>query len=485
MNDDGLEEVVWFQGFQGGNKLDALISTPNGYQFNVIEDWGDIEPSRFAEFQFAFGGNPISESVLLTAMPSGGKIYLCSYDSNLELTYSEENYSSYAYYFSLHRYGSAQSDTFLIFADEELFIWQPYQLKHLVDFPIRDTLYSFNPNLLNTCLVDLDASGYQDLVIFGENEDVTPESDFPDRRTTISIIHDPVVDPEPVITPELESITDMKIFYNTVPLDIDSDGIYELLGLGSSSMIRPSMDLAIFAIEGDGILVDNYPIRTEIKVISSNKIVCDLNGDNLSEFIFQNERYQSDEIESAFHLPKITGIDLRGRCIPNFPIAADKGFQFRLAQLDDEPGLELVITSNSILNIIDIPNSNENSSIWWGQQYRDNDHSNAIWEPATPFSPTQASVLMPVDLCYNWPNPATSITQIRYFLNYTANVTVDIFDILGEKVTTFSRTGQAPGLPHEIPWVLNDIARGAYVAVVKAEGNGMSETKLVKIAVVK
>ena len=142
--------------------------------------------------------------------------------------------------------------------------------------------------------------------------------------------------------------------------------------------------------------------------------------------------------------------------------------------------MELVFQNGHYLDVVEIQGNNP--LIWWGSYYRDKQNRNAVWEPATPFTPTAGSSIMPVDLCYNWPNPASGETFIRYFLNEAATIKVDVFDLIGERVTTLYGPGEA-GLHHEILWDLSGIYRGAYFAVVEAKGSSGTETKLVKIAV--
>jgi hypothetical protein len=149
-------------------------------------------------------------------------------------------------------------------------------------------------------------------------------------------------------------------------------------------------------------------------------------------------------------------------------------------QLDDDPNLEYVSFGDSLFTISEIPCTNP--AIWWGSRYRDKQNRNAVWEPARPFSPSPDASLMPVDLCYNWPNPAEGSTAFRFFLNYPAAVSVSIYDLAGEKVADLTGPGDA-GQHNEIQWNLFGVPRGVYFANVKAVGAGRTETRLVKVAV--
>ena len=86
---------------------------------------------------------------------------------------------------------------------------------------------------------------------------------------------------------------------------------------------------------------------------------------------------------------------------------------------------------------------------------------------------------------YNWPNPVYGqSTQIRYFTNEDANVTITILDLSGKKITVLSGHGTA-GLDSEVPWNVSNIQSGVYLARVEARGATKSEVVFIKIAVVK
>jgi hypothetical protein len=379
---------------------------------------------------------------------------------------------------SLHRFGSSTSDTFLLMTNEfGIYLWDQNELDYLGQiFPDVDQTRSVADGPF---LADFDRNGMQDLLFIYEEWGGTLEGEggqYLEKRALLIVKNilnnNDLNSDEYLLNRQTIDIT------QTLPVDVDRDGGYEILGIlgwdhhfNIKGLIALEINAEIADLNGDG--------RKEYLYLSRmNDISTDEDNDDGSTLWDTPLVHRSNAFEiKDYRMNSLTGFPICSRLwSPNC----------RFCQLDEDPQLELLMVTNQEFDVYEINvDVIGQHSIWWGQQYRDNDHSNAIWEPATPFSPANAAVLMPVDQCYNWPNPASDETRIRYSLNYTADVTVDIFDILGEKVTTFDRFGQAPGLPHEIPWQLNDIARGAYVAVVKAEGNGMSETKLVKIAVVK
>lgn len=89
---------------------------------------------------------------------------------------------------------------------------------------------------------------------------------------------------------------------------------------------------------------------------------------------------------------------------------------------------------------------------------------------APPPAPTLDMLEMPdrFKLLGNYPNPFNPSTNISVELPTEAEVTVDIFDMLGRKVQSFQR--HLPAGYHEIPFAANGIDTGLYVYQVTAVG---------------
>ncbi len=72
-------------------------------------------------------------------------------------------------------------------------------------------------------------------------------------------------------------------------------------------------------------------------------------------------------------------------------------------------------------------------------------------------------------LSQNYPNPFNARTVIRFVLPTESDVTLDIYNILGERVATLS-DGCLAGGPHEIIWDASGAASGAYFYRLSAGG---------------
>jgi hypothetical protein len=77
--------------------------------------------------------------------------------------------------------------------------------------------------------------------------------------------------------------------------------------------------------------------------------------------------------------------------------------------------------------------------------------------------PVQEQPALAVDfrLSQNYPNPFNAQTLIKYDLPKTANVTIDIYDLLGRKVETFDKGTQAAG-QHQVIWDGGKYSSGMY-----------------------
>ena len=474
LNGDNIDDIIWLS--RGDNQIQfkalvSILDNHNPRTFDTLD--GDVP---YDGVKFCFGGDDDADgTVLLAIIPGSSSSRVLSYNSALTRT---SRLSVDGELEAIHRYGygSAKSDSFLIVGTDKLFLWHELQIKKSISLEYTDTEDSFN---YFSHLVDIDGSGCQDFIY--HLPELTGHGKF-------IIVHDPFVDET-----SLTEIIDVGDDYNDslLPVDVDDDGRYEFL---CHRLDR------IDAFEANGVVVDNFPLfiqaddsfsDPQTKIIGK-PLISDLDGDGTFEMIFRTrfKSYIGAEAGPEYdYWYRIDGLTMDGHTLPGFPLVAPRSrynnFRMYLSQLNDEPGLELLIITDETFQAYNLDFSSNEATVWWGQEYRDNDHSNAIWEPPALFLPRDASILMPDGQCYNWPNPARDETAIRYFLNYPASVDVDIYDILGERVTGFHRTDQAGGSDHEIEWDLTDIARGVYVAIVRAQGNDKSETRVVKIAVVK
>ncbi len=70
-------------------------------------------------------------------------------------------------------------------------------------------------------------------------------------------------------------------------------------------------------------------------------------------------------------------------------------------------------------------------------------------------------------LFQNYPNPFNPVTTIRYELLKGSNVRLDIYNILGEKISELINTYQKPGI-YKVDWNAKNFASGVYLYTIEA-----------------
>jgi len=106
---------------------------------------------------------------------------------------------------------------------------------------------------------------------------------------------------------------------------------------------------------------------------------------------------------------------------------------------------------------------------------------------AQPAEPVAVSArLMPAEKAFCYPNPTKDLqTQIRYSLSRDAkSVTIRIYDLAGDFVQSLPAPGIQAG-DHEVRWHVDSVASGVYLARVEAIDSDETNTRVIKIAVVK
>ncbi|MFK7847019.1 MAG: T9SS type A sorting domain-containing protein, partial [Rhodothermales bacterium] len=129
------------------------------------------------------------------------------------------------------------------------------------------------------------------------------------------------------------------------------------------------------------------------------------------------------------------------------------------------------------------------NSVWWGEQYANLFNSSFVKAEAVGEESGGSSgenALLVADENYNWPNPIRNgETHFRLFPSQDARVTITIIDVAGALIDTIEVENVRGETSTDILWQ-TDAASGLYFARVEAvAGDGTSETKLIRIAIVR
>lgn len=91
---------------------------------------------------------------------------------------------------------------------------------------------------------------------------------------------------------------------------------------------------------------------------------------------------------------------------------------------------------------------------------------------------------LPEGSVYNYPNPASNSTTIRYYLKNESLVKIDIYDFMGENIKSVEMSGEAH-TNSEYVWDCSGVASGVYFCRVEADDGESKKWRITKIALVK
>jgi hypothetical protein len=80
------------------------------------------------------------------------------------------------------------------------------------------------------------------------------------------------------------------------------------------------------------------------------------------------------------------------------------------------------------------------------------------------------SIAADAELLRNYPNPFNASTDFGYRLLEAADVTLQVFDLLGRETAVLVNERKAPG-SYVVRWDASGLPSGVYVAVLRAGGD--------------
>jgi hypothetical protein len=251
--------------------------------------------------------------------------------------------------------------------------------------------------------------------------------------------------------------------------DINSDGYPEVVVAGDSR---------IYAFNFGGSLLSDFPVdlqRFDLHgLINSAPILADLDND------------QNPDIIVGLPEGGIYAFSNRSDGIAGFPLASSFGIRklCAVSDLDNDDDLDLVfIEESGFISAWDITADYDSINVPWsmsGGNVHNTGYLDTRFEKAVVSNDEQ----LPSNSVYNYPNPASNSTTIRYYLNSDSEVNIDIFDFMGERVHSTNLSGMAH-MDNEYVWDCSNIASGVYFCRVEADNGANRKHKIIKIALVK
>ncbi len=255
---------------------------------------------------------------------------------------------------------------------------------------------------------------------------------------------------------------------NTAVADADGDGRLDLLRTGSGDRLT----VLNYALAS----VDEYPlpwVKTRfpdgIPAIALSVRPAGSSGDQ----IFVAADGKLDQLMTGAKTAAGFPIPLPGYAsVAVFPSPTN---QLAIAAAGSDRQLYLYYTPNQV---------DENSFIW-RSLYADERNSNTVTLDRSSGAPI--TDFFPLERCYNWPNPVYTsdmVTKIRFYVSEDANITINIYDLAGEKVDELHARGIG-GTDNDVDWDIRGIQSDVYLAHVEAVAGAMSASKIIKVAVIK
>ncbi|MXZ11425.1 MAG: T9SS type A sorting domain-containing protein [Gemmatimonadetes bacterium] len=261
-----------------------------------------------------------------------------------------------------------------------------------------------------------------------------------------------------------------------VVADLDRDGFIEVLFGGNGKLYLYRFN-AILQTEGALAL----PIKDGAGPIEAPPILADINNDTTPD-IFAGTRGGL-----------LYGLTAEGHTLPGFPLLVPGPILSSplIDDLDNDSTLELIIyTANGSMHLFHLetidPSYTGNKIIWGQLGGGPGNAGKLLQQPLEIATPTDTS-LLPAARAYLYPNPIRNgdRARIRFFLLEPAEISMTIYNPLGEKIADLTHDNPMPNTDNEIAWDVADYASGLYICRLQASNSTRTEVRFIKAAIIK
>jgi M6 family metalloprotease-like protein len=228
----------------------------------------------------------------------------------------------------------------------------------------------------------------------------------------------------------------------------------------------------------NGTPADYFPREVDIHSpsgpISSTPIIADVTGDGEPEIILGTSAGE------------IFFVSDDGTQISTSPVAAPDAISTSTAfcpnsEQGGNQGCLYTVTDDGLIYGFTLPSIETNGYNYYYQADGGSHHRN-FQDIMTTFSDTGDGLMV---YSYNYPNPASEMTNIRFELTDDAVAIIKIYDLSGRLVYEDDNIQAVGGMANEYRWSLEDFPSGVYHCRLEVKGNDASEVQFMNIAVVK
>jgi len=249
-----------------------------------------------------------------------------------------------------------------------------------------------------------------------------------------------------------------------------SPAIGDIDGDGHLDIVFSSKNGKVYAVNHEGSELPGWPFQA-VGFIESSPAIVDMNGDDWPDVIFGTAA------------EKLYIVATDGSVLEEYPTPPTGAIYSSAAvdDLDEDGDLEIVLGTPSGLSIWDYKSSAGSHRPWsmYRGNYRRTGYFGDNMVTDVVGSPELQTLPQYYALQQNYPNPFNAETQIHFSLPQDGQVTLEVFNILGQKVVTLAQGHHQAGV-HQIFWDGQDsdkalVASGIYFCRLQAKN--FSETK--------
>ena len=261
-----------------------------------------------------------------------------------------------------------------------------------------------------------------------------------------------------------------------VVADLDQDGFVEVLFGGNGKLYLYRFN-AILQTEG----ALAFPLKDDAGPIEAQPILADIDNDAFPD-IFVGTRGGL-----------LYGLTAEGHTLPGFPLLVPGPILSSplIDDLDKDGTLELIIYtadgSAQLFHLETIDPSYTGNTIIWGQLGGGPGNAGKLLQQPGEITTPTDTALLPEARAYLYPNPIRNgdSARIRFFLLEPAEITMTIYNPLGEKIADLTHDNPMPNTDNEIAWDVTDYASGLYICRLQASNSTRTEVRFIKAAIIK
>ena len=249
-------------------------------------------------------------------------------------------------------------------------------------------------------------------------------------------------------------------------------------GDGNLDIVFGTDDSKIHVIDFAGDTLAPFPITVDDDP-NTSPVFSDLDNDNDLEMLISTAGGTAYILESD------------GSNYKNFPAVYGNALDGSgcVADLDNDGDMEFVFGGANGINVLDIKDAKGNQSGLW-QTYHAHNTRTAYYyyDPSTLAISDLAELPKQFTLEQNFPNPFNPTTEISYHLPIVSRVELNIYNMLGQKITTLIHSTQPAGI-YKLQWdgrnsAKQKVASGIYfykLRYLAKKRNGVLQKKMLYI----